>query len=636
MNPFRTHDISKTLEQIIACKVLADQYEWGYSPSKSDLYYSMACGAYLPYAQTVMQCFVDLGGMEKAEDSLGMYTSSCQKISSFNRSIDEVISQFYNGTKYLVDIPLDLNYVPVKFDAELLFENYEFFHFIYRNFDYAYDASLLINSLIWALIFLLGLQKHFNSNWIRKLRSAFTHTISRTHHNETKLFNFYLTLLPTKGEACILVSILLINVLTSCIYYPLRAAGNGEGKLVFLIKCMANRTGGLAFGHLPLTIMLAGRNNIIQHLTGLPYSSMIFYHKWAARMVWIYGTIHGVLWMSYYVWKDPQLLISYVSSDPLWMWGVGAIILVISILLTSVYSWRSRRYEIFLTLHIGLAATFIYACFKHCESLGWLGWIYISTALWLADRILRIIRIIKFGGFKHAYAKVVDTENAIFQITIPNSYSFKFFPGCYGFLYIWNTKLPFRGHPFTLMRNNEVIEILVKVKGGITMELYQKIPQNGTKIPIRVALEGPYGHEAPVAEFSHTLLIASGTALAGPISYLNSMEKTHSSHLIWITTNEKLFQQQTFLMDLLSELKVNVDIYVTRPSGVSISWLPENINIHRGRPDLEKVISEDLKNWNKSAVVCCALPVIDDKVRDIVADEMLVRDIYFHDELQVW
>ena len=637
MSSFKSPEIPDAEVRLITCNLLAGQFQWGYTKSENDGFFGVCCGNYLPFAQTVMQCFVDLLQGDKVA-AITEYTTYCNAYTGTNLSIENSLEQFANGSNHLISNPgAGANYVPILLSSDVLKQNYYFFYYIYHNFKLAFDCSMMVNISIWIIICLLAIQKRLNCRLLRKVRSRFTSTISTTHHTETKIFRWYLTILPTIGETWFLLIFLIINVLVSTIHYPLYESNTGEGKMVFLVKCVANRTGGLAFGLLPLTVLLAGRNNIISSLTGMPYCTMIFYHKWAARLMTIFGFTHGMLWSGYCLWKEAELLANYLKTTPLFRWGVIITDLSIILVLTSTYMWKSRRYELFLTLHIVLAAVFFYGCYKHCEELGWLGWIYLSVALWVMDRAIRLIKLLRFGGMKLAYCTVLDSEHEIFQVSIPNSGAMRFFPGCYAFLYVWNTRLFWHGHPFSLMKNGTDIIIIIKAKDGMTRELYNKLPKDGTIYPIRAALEGPYGHEAPVENYDHALFVTSGTALPGPISYLQRMHNMKDFHFVWIISNERFLNYMRYALEsLLQQRKGNFEIYITRPLSIDISWVPSTLSIHHGRPLLEDIIHQDLSKWKNSVVVSCAMPFVDDQVRNYVAKEMQQGTVDFYDELQVW
>lgn len=638
MNSFRSPQIPDGVVKLITCNLLSGQYNWGYSRALEDGFYDIGCGNYIPCAQTVMQCLVDLSGGDQLA-ALNEYTTYCNAYSGKNISLESALKQLVNGTQYLISNPSSnaTNYAPLAFSMKNLEENYNFFHFIFMNFYWAFDCSMLINLTVLAVIILLAIEQKFQFPWLRKIRSRFTSTIANTHHTETKIGGWYVTILPTIGETYILLFLLVICVLSSVVYYPLHESITGEGKIAFLAKCIANRTGGIAFGLLPLTVLLVGRNNMICCLTGMPYCSMIFYHKWAARLMTLYGSVHGVLWIGYLVWNQRGEFMNYSKDTTLILWGFLICIISVILIIKSVYMWKSRHYELFLSLHIILAAVFFYGCYKHSEELGWLGWINLSVALWFMDRILRLFKIFKFGGLKLAYCKVLDPDNEIFQIAIPNTGSLKFFPGCYAFLYVLNTKLFWHSHPFSLMKQGNKIIIVIKAKTGMTKELYNKLPKDGTNYPIRVCLEGPYGHNAPVDCYDHALLITSGTAIAGPISYLQRMQKIDDCHFIWIISNERFLDHMRYALErLMVDNRCSLDIYITRPLGLDISWVPKSTRIHIGRPNIDDVVHEDLSCWKNSAVVSCALPLIDDHVRNSVAREMSLGTVDFYDELQVW
>ncbi len=76
MNSFRSPQIPDGVVKLITCNLLSGQYNWGYSRALEDGFYDIGCGNYLPCAQTVMQCLVDLSGGDQLA-ALNEYTTYC-------------------------------------------------------------------------------------------------------------------------------------------------------------------------------------------------------------------------------------------------------------------------------------------------------------------------------------------------------------------------------------------------------------------------------------------------------------------------------------------------------------------------------------------------------------------------------
>ena len=69
----------------------------------------------------------------------------------------------------------------------------------------------------------------------------------------------------------------------------------------------------------------------------------------------------------------------------------------IAILVQGMLFLRRRNYEVFLILHIVLAAVFIFGAWIHVNNLYCVWFYYTSAAIWGFDRIIRIIRLYAFG-----------------------------------------------------------------------------------------------------------------------------------------------------------------------------------------------------------------------------------------------
>lgn len=663
---FHSASIPVSLEVMITCVSVANEFQWlldenhGGSPSP-DAFYDKACGGYVPYMQTSTDCFVHYNSDSiSLNDSLASYQRYCNAFSKSQLSFGQVYSIWSNGTRYLKNASdIDTSkYISTPFilPEHVVTPNLNSFHYIYYNFAAAFNFSIIINSLVFATLALLYLTKNtrLNNRVLRYIRSKFLipPISGTTHHTETKLLHWYTTILPTRGEFVFLAFFVVINVILASYNYPLFKTKN-EGKGIFLLKCVANRTGGLSFGLIPLIILLAGRNNLVQHMTGLPYSSMIFFHKWVARTMTFYGVLHGTLWCLYAFLEKAGLFRFYFENFSYWRWGIYISGAAVALLIQSIYCIKSRHYEIFLILHISLALFFLVGCYYHCEELGWTGWIFLSSGLWVIDRILRFWNICyKFGGYRHAHASIMSNENKIFKITIPNVdfEKFEFFPGCFAYLYVKGRKWFWQSHPFTLLKHGSDIEIVIKAKEGLTKNLFELLPTDGTRIPIRVALEGPYGHEAPVTDYSDVLLLTSGTGIPGPISYLEKVieqqEKVRKLHFVWIVPNEDFVNlmkeniSDIFQKVSMGGMSVNIDFFVTRPRDViDISWLPSEIHVHKGRPNIKVLIEEDLSNSTGDvAVVSCAIPQLDDEIRSCIGHSLPLNKhiTHYYDELQVW
>ncbi|CEP64662.1 ferric reductase family protein LALA0_S13e00122g [Lachancea lanzarotensis] len=661
---FHTNPISQSLQALLACISETSRLDWAHEEDPEASFYATACGSYMPFMQTAMHCYVSLTENESTSlvDRLNTYRSNCNGVAGTNFSESQIWDIWSNGTQFLRDshnVGEKVHSAPVLLSQDDIFATYNYYHYTFYNLSAAFNFNLVINGSVVVLVLFAIWARYTscNTRFVRAVRSKLLvpAIFGTTHHTESRPFPFYKVLLPTRGDAVALAVFLSINAVIALYNFPV-VSSNMDTKFYFLVRCVANRCGGLAFGLVPLTILLAGRNNPLLNLTGVPYSSFIFFHKWAARTMTLYAFTHSMLWTMFVVVRERMSFWYFFFNYEYWRWGTWATVAATALIFHSIHSIKAKQYEIFLTVHIIMALVFIAGCLKHCATFGWLGWIYLAVAFWAWDRAIRLWRLFfNFGGYRNAYARCISVQEELFQITVPHveSARFQFFPGCYGFLYFLGRSSFWQSHPFTLMKSKDNLEVIVKAKGGITRELYETLPQDGTKVPLRVAIEGPYGHEASLSSYDNALLIASGAGLPGPLSYLNKatdqMDETGNYTFVWIVPTEAFLATMQNEFSRISEKvrlqgakrNIKIHVYVTRPqlNEEYADWWPQEIQVHKYKPDVEEIVSSFCKAATGTiGVVSCANPGLDDKIRHYVAGHILHHGsrIDYFDELQVW
>jgi hypothetical protein len=82
---------------------------------------------------------------------------------------------------------------------------------------------------------------------------------------------------------------------------------------------MSDRSAVLAMGQLPLVILLSGKKSPIACLCRLDMNSLMTFHRWIARMVWLQANIHA------FGYTVIALLKSHLVQNfhkAYWNWGV--------------------------------------------------------------------------------------------------------------------------------------------------------------------------------------------------------------------------------------------------------------------------------------------------------------------------
>ena len=220
-----------------------------------------------------------------------------------------------------------------------------------------------------------------------------------------------------------------------------------------------------------------------------------------------------------------------VSKDETyWQFGVAALCLAGVIVFFSLAIFRKLFYEAFLFLHIVLGALFFYTCWEHVVEISGIEWIYAAIAIWIFDRLIRIIRVSYFG-FPKASLQLIGDD--IIRVTVKKpALLWKAKPGQYVFVSFLHPLYFWQSHPFTVLDsiiNDGELVIILKEKKGVTRLVKKYVYRNGGKTSMRLAIEGPYGCSSPVNYYDNILLLTGGTGLPGPIAHAIELGKSSAA-----------------------------------------------------------------------------------------------------------
>ncbi|KAK6885234.1 putative ferric reductase transmembrane component, partial [Candida tropicalis] len=258
------------------------------------------------------------------------------------------------------------------------------------------------------------------------------------------------------------------------------------------MRYVSDRTGIIATLMIPLIILLGGRNNFLQWLTGINYGTFMVYHRHIARVMFILVVIHSV---GFTVLVKDRF--ASIAAETYFFWGIIATISGGLIWIQAMLFFRRRWYEIFLLIHIMMAALFIAGTWIHVDELGYIWFVYPAVAVWCFDRLVRIGRLIAFGFPK---AEITLLANDTLKVVVPKPSYWKSIPGGHAFIHFVKPTYFWQSHPFTFVDtpDDKNIVLYCKVKGGVTHSLYQLLAkQPGQTTRMTVAVEGPYGESTP-------------------------------------------------------------------------------------------------------------------------------------------
>lgn len=636
-------------------------YQFEFKPKyikETGAYYDAVCG-YPPAIGTLMICAESIAGKEGLDRFAKTYAQQCAKYSDFVKPWTYYRNQYENATKYynatigttiekrddddataakalpLVYVPGPVNTTFAKLDA------YAYSYF-YKNFDDATYLSLGLMGYFLSALLLVGI-----INWCKIITKThrcdpFTNFI-RSHlvlpnffpngHSYTPVGTKYISaLLPTRAEGIINLGYIIFQLICWCLPYHSK-----ESAFVFTSeragwqRLVADRSGILAFGKLPLLILFAGRNNFLLWFTGLKYKSFIQFHKVIGRLLVVDAIIHSVAY---------TILVPDYTADleeVYFRCGIAATVIGGVIWLGSFDPIRTYKYEIFLYSHILLAIAFIIMCWYHCNKLGWCEWIITACCVWFFDRIVRICTMCTFGIQK---AQITLITEGIMKIVVPCPKHFKFVDGQFAYVYFADPLLWFENHPFTLTRNGNQIELLITVQHGITKKIQRELIKSGGKMSKSVCFEGPYGSPDRINNYRNLIFISGGTGTASIVDHVNTALQAEKSHISIVCVQKKYPAGNLYINQYFQEWEnkgADISLYLTRESGPesdsSTSHSEEKngddtttefTNIKFGRPNMRQVLDaqlSDIDNEEACVVACGPGPMMDD-LTDAVADKV--------------
>lgn len=557
-----------------------------------------------------------------------------------------------NATKIAVEPQnvTEVAYLPVPFDYDHWFEEYEEIKPHYIALDYAsyYGVALLA---YWALVFVIGMVINFSQNALFSIYKKVGFQKFRKYvslpaafgykHSQPMGWGFFKMATPTRIQSLVVIGYLIMSFVLCFPSYPFddnyEEAGTWGSQLESFV---ADRTGIMSFTQAPIVFLFAGRNNLLMWLTGWSFDTFNVYHRWTSRVMMIYAIIHSCIW----TWMCRDNL-AVDAAEFYWVLGTVATIAGSLMLLQAMHFFRTRWYEIFLALHIVFGVLFVVGLWYHCWTIGWMQWVWATIAVWGFDRILRVARIAYCGGVVTGDFTLVDREQLIVKAEIPYSKLWSVYPGSHVYIYFLSGNKFWESHPFTIYQSPEAAKngnmtLLLKAKDGITFDLVTRLVAAGGQRSMKMLIEGPYGSKHPVGKYDSSIYIAGGIGITATYSYAQKVVANSVSKNIiftWIVRGDSCLDWFGDELEyLLADPRVRVNMYITKvekselvedlspegqeeksPEKLSItSSNRENLNIEHVRPCMAELLPQYLNECpGTTAIVVCGPPTLNDDIR---------------------
>ncbi|MCP8716918.1 MAG: ferric reductase-like transmembrane domain-containing protein, partial [Asgard group archaeon] len=342
----------------------------------------------------------------------------------------ESYQYFVENSKSATEIPGFNKSIPIDVPIKLPPAQMDLYQAGYDRYLGNYDDSLYYSAATlgyWLLVFILyaiphwmkflfpGLTKKLTSGPINLWRKyiSMPATFRKKKAQEQGCLKLFDYLIPTRFETIVIALFYGLTILVNALdiqYVPGDKLFASKYKAE--IKYVSDRTGIIATMQIPLIILLAGRNNFLQWLTGISFTTFMTFHRHIARVMYMLVVIHSVGYTI--ALGGPRYRAEVV--EPWFYWGILATVAGGIIWVQAMLFFRRRWYEIFLLIHIVMAALYIAGTWVHVEPFGYVWFVYPAVAVWCFDRAVRIGRLLVFGFPK---AEITLLANDTLKVVVP-------------------------------------------------------------------------------------------------------------------------------------------------------------------------------------------------------------------------
>uniref|UniRef100_A0A0D2XFV8 FAD-binding FR-type domain-containing protein n=1 Tax=Fusarium oxysporum (strain Fo5176) TaxID=660025 RepID=A0A0D2XFV8_FUSOF len=312
---------------------------------------------------------------------------------------------------------------------------------------------------------------------------------------------------------------------------------------------------------------------------------------------------------------------------------------------------------------------------------------WVPCFIWVGDRVIRALRIAAFNPklWDTWATSIYHPSSNIVRLVVPWSSSlYKPAPGTFYYIHVLNGPRCWESHPFTvamvtdegqraskllgeqvplldgtvaeqssepvdsqdILSDSRTMTFLIRPYDGFTSRLRDTASAVWPKsVPLRVLIDGPYGHTRPLHLFDNVTFIVGGSGIVVPLSYLQLLTGSTAPRSVKIhwAVREPAFALdvlQTDIADALGSTNLSVEIHLTThtPQDELSEW-PSQVTLRRGRIDASDVVrrrSEEILGESLAIVACGPAQMADD-ARKTVADLLrngVMRVEYFEESFQ--
>lgn len=409
------------------------------------------------------------------------------------------------------------------------------------------------------------------------------------------------------------------------------------------------RAGYIATALVPLVFGIGVRVNPVSFLTGISHERLQVYHQYGARIILFFSVIHTIPFivgpyqqgLQYGSRETARYFLQYYYDQTEQFWnGIPPLVVLVWIVISSMGYFRRFSYEFFVIQHVLSILFFLAWMFVHVKVSLLDAWYYmfvaVGTMIW--SWFGRVLWTLWANEFKFNQATLEPLSEDVTRVRIVTPVRWTPAQNIY---IRFPTMMFFQSHPFTITSipsldvhsNSNVMQLLIRGKGGITKRLYDKARSGIKTVPCLI--DGPYGgFLVPLDKYTHVTMISGGTGVNASVGVLldlmRKMERgeTLIQHIdfIWTIRSVKSLEwfNDTFktLSTYNSFSNVNLVVHVTGSdpteavtveksesnySNESVVYDQKLYNFTKGRPNLKEVVrnaSHAAQGLDLGVVVC--------------------------------
>ena len=501
-----------------------------------------------------------------------------QEIENSYNNVTKYITTTSNIANFNASVPIS---TPVKYSEKLYVSTYKSNYQRWLNVDYGTFFGMGLVGYWAAIFFVFGI---FRALELMNLSDKFVCNTTLYKTLQSNVFfkpfvgknykkNYFFGYVPVTMDVIIILIYVIIDIVGCFVHiHFLPNSTIWPKKSAQLGRLIGDRTGHIAIFTINLTFLFAGRNNFMLWCTGWNFQSFITYHKWVSRMTVFNVVAHAI---AFYISSKTSGNLDSRSAQDYYRWGAVAVVSASAIVLQASFPVRKYLYEVFLYVHIILAVFFLVGAWIHLVNFELQQYVFASVGLWSLDRLLRIVRIANFGGYKNATVTVENDEFLVITVKNYNSKTFQPQSGNFVFAYFGMANCFWQSHPFTVVSCDPTngVKIMAKVKKGCTNKVYKHIiSSSANSCELSIALEGPYGvsKERLVSRDHNILMYSTNTGVSGPYYYLENMIKKGTAQgknikFYWSIRNWNTLGMFSDELKFLSEQdSIDVIVYISK------------------------------------------------------------------------